>query len=110
MYVTISLSLYNVYSSLLYFILHSPLSFVGPKTALKIFLSKTPKIASSDFGNTHVSELYASTGLIKVLYNFILFYFIFWIYCSVCHLFKPADPARPAVSVTLFHPSKQVSG
>jgi len=31
MYVTISLTLYNVYNSLLYFILHSPLSFVGPK-------------------------------------------------------------------------------
>ena len=75
MYVTISLSLYNVYNSLLYFILHSPLSFVGPKIALKIFLSKTPKIASSDFDNTHVSEPYASTGLIKVLYKF---YFIFY--------------------------------
>ena len=35
-----SFSLYSVYSSLLYFILHSPLSFVGPKMALKIFLSK----------------------------------------------------------------------
>ena len=74
MYVTISLSLYNVYSSFLYFILHSPLSFVGPKIALKIFLSKTPKITSSDFDNTHVSEPYASTGLIKVLYNLILFF------------------------------------
>ena len=62
MYVTISLSLYNVYNSLLYFILHSLLSFVGPK------------VASSDFDNTHVSEPYASTGLIKVLYNFILFF------------------------------------
>jgi len=50
------------------------LSFVGPKIALKIFLSKTPKIASSDFDNTHVSEPYAGTGLIKVLYNFILFF------------------------------------
>ena len=38
MYVTILLSLYDVYSSLLYFILHSPFSFVGPKMALKIFL------------------------------------------------------------------------
>ena len=56
MYVTISLSLYNVYNSLLHFILHSPLSFVGPKIALNIFLSKTPKIASSDFDNTQVSE------------------------------------------------------
>ena len=51
MYVTTSISLYNVYSSLLYFILHSPLSFVGPKIALKIFLSKTPKIASSEHIN-----------------------------------------------------------
>jgi len=50
------------------------LSFVGPKIALKIFLSKTPKIALSDFDNTHVSEPYASIGLIKVLYNFILFF------------------------------------
>jgi len=66
MYVTVSLSLYNVYNSLLYFIFHSPLSFVGPKIALKIFLSKTPKIASSYFDNTHVSEPYVSTGLIKV--------------------------------------------
>ena len=44
MYVTVSLSLYIVYSSLFYFILHSSLLFVGPKIALKIFLSKTPKI------------------------------------------------------------------
>ena len=35
MYVIISLSLYNVCNSLLYIILHSPLSFVGPKIALK---------------------------------------------------------------------------
>ena len=41
MYVTIWLSLYNVYNSLLYFFLHSPLSFEGPKIALKNFLSKT---------------------------------------------------------------------
>ena len=67
MHVTISHSLYSVYNSLLYFILLSPLSFVGPKIVLKIFLSKTTKIASSDFDNTHVSEPYASTGLIKVL-------------------------------------------
>jgi len=51
-----SLSLCNVYNSLLYFIHHSPLSFVGPKIARNIFLSKTPKIASSDFDKTHVSE------------------------------------------------------
>ena len=76
MYVTISLSLYNVYSSLLYFILHYPLSFGGPKIALKIILSKTPKIASSDFETTGVSEPFASTGLIKVLYIFILFLWI----------------------------------
>ena len=62
-----------LYNSLLYFILHSPLSFVGPKIALKIFFSKTPKMASSDFDNTHVSEPYGSTGLIKVLPNFISF-------------------------------------
>ena len=66
MYVTISLSLYNVYNSSLYFILHSPLSFVVPKIALKIFLSKTPVTASSNFDNTHVSEPYASTGLVKL--------------------------------------------
>jgi hypothetical protein len=42
--------------------------------ALKIFLSKTPKMASSDFDNTQVSDPYASTGLIKVLYNFTLFF------------------------------------
>jgi hypothetical protein len=65
-YVTISLSLYNVYSWSLYFILHSPFSFVGPKIGLKIFLSKTPKMASSDFYSTQVSEPYSSTGLIKV--------------------------------------------
>jgi hypothetical protein len=35
------------------------LSFVGPKIALKIFLSKTPKTASSDFDNTRVSGPYA---------------------------------------------------
>jgi len=56
MYVTISLSLYSVYNSLLYFILHSPFLFVGPKMALKIFLSKTAKMVSSDFDNTQVSE------------------------------------------------------
>jgi len=55
-------------------VFYSPLSFVGPKIALKFFLSKTPKIASSDFETTHVSEPYACTGLIKVLYNFILFF------------------------------------
>ena len=44
-HITISHSLYNVYNWLLYFILHSPLSFyVGSKIPLKIFLSKTPKI------------------------------------------------------------------
>jgi hypothetical protein len=48
MYVTMSLSLYNVYSSLLYFTLHSPFSFVRPKMTLRIFLSKTLKIVSSD--------------------------------------------------------------
>ena len=58
MYVTISLSLNNVYNSLLYFILHSPYLFVGPNMALKIFLSKTPKMVSSDFDNTQVSEPY----------------------------------------------------
>jgi len=76
MYVTISLSLYNVYNSLLYFILHSTFSFVGPKMALKIFLSKTPKMVSLDFDNTQVSEPYASTGLINILYNFTLFLWI----------------------------------
>ena len=60
MYVTTSLSLYNVYNLLLYFILHSPLSFEGLKIAFKIFLSKTRKIVSSDFDNTHVSEPYAN--------------------------------------------------
>ena len=73
-YVIMSLSLYRVYSSSLYFILHSPLSFVGPKMALKTFLSKTPTLALSDFDSTQVSEPYASTGLIRVLYNFILFF------------------------------------
>jgi hypothetical protein len=42
--------------------------------AFKIFLSKTPKMAFSDFDSTQVSEPYTSTGLIKVLYNFILFF------------------------------------
>jgi hypothetical protein len=42
--------------------------------ALKIFLSKTPEIASSDFDNTPVSYPYASRGLIRVLYNFTLFF------------------------------------
>jgi hypothetical protein len=64
--VNISLSLYNVYNSLLYFILHSPLSFVDPKIALKIF--RHILIIS------HVSEPYASTGLIKVIHTFILFF------------------------------------
>jgi hypothetical protein len=50
------------------------LSFVGPKMALKIFLSKTPKMASSDFDNTPVSDPYASTGLVRVLYNISLFF------------------------------------
>ena len=63
-----------VYNTLMYFILNSPVSFVGPKITLKIFLSKTPKIVSSHFDNIHVSEPYASTGLIKVLYHFILFF------------------------------------
>jgi hypothetical protein len=42
--------------------------------APKICLSKTPKMASSDFDNYQVSDPYASTGLIKVLYNFTLFF------------------------------------
>jgi hypothetical protein len=41
-YVIMSLSLYSVYNSSLYFILYSPLSFVRPKMALKTFLSETP--------------------------------------------------------------------
>jgi hypothetical protein len=73
-YVIISLSLYNVYNSLLYFILHFPFSFVGPKLALKIFLSKAPQISSSDFYSTQVSEQYARTGLVKVSYNFTLLF------------------------------------
>ena len=63
-----SFSLYSVHNSLLYFILHSPLSFVGPKMALKIFFSKTPKLALPDLDGTHVSEPDASTGLIRVVY------------------------------------------
>jgi hypothetical protein len=47
---------------------------VGPKIALKIFLSKTPKIDPSDYDNTSVSEPDGSTGLVKVVYNFILFF------------------------------------
>jgi hypothetical protein len=35
-YVTVSFPLYDVYNSLLYYIRHSPFSFVGPKMALKI--------------------------------------------------------------------------
>jgi hypothetical protein len=42
--------------------------------ALRIFLSITPKMISSDFDNTQVSEPYVSTGLIKVFYNFSLFF------------------------------------
>jgi hypothetical protein len=42
--------------------------------ALKIFLSKTPKMFSSDFDNVQVSEPYANSGLIKDLYNFTLFF------------------------------------
>jgi hypothetical protein len=42
--------------------------------ALKIFLSKTPRMVLSDFDNTQTSEPYASTGLVKVFYNFILFF------------------------------------
>jgi len=42
--------------------------------AVKIFLSKTPKMVSSDFDNDHVSDPYVSTGLIKVLYNSTLFF------------------------------------
>jgi hypothetical protein len=42
--------------------------------ALKTFLSKTPSLASSDFDSTQVSEPYASTDLIKALYDFILFF------------------------------------
>ena len=74
MYITISLSLYNVYSSLLYFILNYPFSFVGPKMALRILLSKTLNLDLSDFDITQVSEPYARTGMIRVLYNFILFF------------------------------------
>ena len=48
--------------------------FVGLRMALKIFLSKTPKMVSSDFDNTQVSEPHACTGLIKVVYNFTLFF------------------------------------
>ena len=65
-HVIMSLSLYSVYNSSLYFILHSPLSFVVPKMALKTFLSKTPSLASLDFDSTQVSEPYASTDLIRV--------------------------------------------
>jgi hypothetical protein len=42
--------------------------------ALKIFLSKTFKIFLSDFDKTQVLASYASTGLIKVLYNFTLLF------------------------------------
>jgi hypothetical protein len=64
MCVTMSLSLYNVYNSLLYFILHFLFSFVGPKMAVKIFLSKTLKIVSSDFDKTQVSPVNAFVSVI----------------------------------------------
>jgi len=86
-YAIMSLSLYSVYDSSLYFILHSPLSFVGPKMALKPLLSKTSSLPSSDFYSTKVSEPYASTGLIRVLYNFILFFMDR--NCDVNCLFSP---------------------
>jgi hypothetical protein len=89
-YVIMSLSFYSVYNSSLYFILHSPLSFVGTKMALKTFLSKTPSLASSDFDSTQVSEPYASTGLIRVLYNFILF--VMDRNCDLNCLFSPYNP------------------
>ena len=92
MYVIMSLSLYNVYNSSLYFILHSPLSFAGPKMALKAFLSKTPILASSDFDSTQVSEPYAmaTTGGQKnaggyTVYNTINLYICIctcWLYFS----------------------------
>ena len=63
----------NHFKLIIVFYFPFPFSFVGPKMALKIFLSKTLKIVSSDFDITQVSEPYASTGLIKVLHNFTLF-------------------------------------
>jgi len=42
--------------------------------ALEIFLSKTPKLVSSDLDRTHVSETYVSAGQIKVLCNFAWFF------------------------------------
>ena len=59
----------NHFKLIIVFYFPFPFSFVGPKMALKIFLSKTLKIVSSDFDITQVSEPYASTGLIKVLHN-----------------------------------------
>jgi hypothetical protein len=40
---------------------------------LRIFLSKTARVFSSDFVNTQVSDAYVRTGLISVLYSRILF-------------------------------------
>jgi len=65
---------------------------VGPKMALKTFLSKTPILASSDFDSTQVSEPYAmaTTGGQKnaggyTVYNTINLYICIctcWLYFS----------------------------
>jgi hypothetical protein len=68
------MSLYRAYSSELYLILNSSLSFIGPYMALRIFLSKTARVFSSDLVNTQVSDAYVRTDLISVLYNRILFF------------------------------------
>jgi len=82
-YVMMSLSLYGVYNPSLYFILHSPLSFVGPKLPLKTFLSKTPSLASSDFDSTQVSEPYTSMSALVWSASYIILFYSLWIKTAV---------------------------
>jgi len=97
-----SFSAYSVYSSLLYFILHSPLSFVAQKMALKIFLSKTPKLASSDLDSTHVSELYAICHIKYIAENYQLLKTRFAITTSIIS-FNPQFQSLSVASIMSNH-------
>jgi hypothetical protein len=67
-----SKSTYRLYISLLYIILHTPLSLMDPSILLNIPLSYEFIIFSVVFVVTHVSLPYIITGRITVLYDLIL--------------------------------------
>jgi len=75
MYLTISASYIKLSVSMLFRILHTLSILTGPNIFLNICLSKRRRLFSSFAVKVQVSDQYVTTGLIIVLYIFILVFF-----------------------------------